>query len=71
MHPLTAKIAPKMLTDAVVSIPANANVTPKAKTIGHAVGDGSSTAFDPSSCVFIGDSTLLSSTLNARRHKPQ
>lgn len=59
MHPLTAKIAPKMLTAAVVTIPANTNATPRAKTIGHAVGDGSSTVFGPSSCVFIGTSTFV------------
>jgi hypothetical protein len=59
MHPLTAKIAPKMLTTAVVSIPANSNVIPKAKTIGHAVGAGSSTVVDASSFVFGGISKLI------------
>ena len=38
-----------MLTDAVVSIPANTNVMPKAKTIGHALGDGNSIA----ACYFL------------------
>jgi hypothetical protein len=57
-EPLTAKIAPKMLTEAVVSIPANTSVMPKAKTIGQAVGAGSSTVFD-SLLVFVGISKLI------------
>jgi hypothetical protein len=35
------KIAPRILTDALVTNPAKINVKPKARTIGHAVGAGS------------------------------
>jgi hypothetical protein len=40
MYPPTAKIAPRMLTEAVVSIPAKTKVMPKARAIGHVVGAG-------------------------------
>src|ERR1700685_1418399 len=42
IHPQTVKIAPMMLTGALVTRPANSNATPKAATIGQAVGAGSS-----------------------------
>ena len=45
MYPLTANIAPRTLTDAVVSKPAKTKVMPKARTIGQAVGAGSSNGF--------------------------
>src|ERR1700693_2529184 len=41
--PVSAKIAPRMLTEALVTNPANTNVKPNARTIGHAVGAGIST----------------------------
>jgi hypothetical protein len=59
MYPLTANIAPRMLTDAVVSIPANTKVMPNARTIGHAVGAGISTVSDASSGIFTGSSKLI------------
>jgi hypothetical protein len=40
MHPLTAKIAPRKLTDQLVTKPAKTKARPKAKVIGHAVGAG-------------------------------
>src|SRR5262245_32135149 len=43
MYPLTASIAPTTLTAAFVTRPATTSITPKAKTIGDAVGAGSST----------------------------
>jgi hypothetical protein len=43
----------------VVSIPEHTNVMPKDKTIGHAVGEGSSTTSDASSFVFAGISKLI------------
>jgi hypothetical protein len=48
MQPATVKIAPRMLTDALVTNPAKTNVKPKARTIGHAVGAGSS--IEPDRC---------------------
>ena len=43
MYPQTARIAPSTLTAAFVTMPAATSMTPKARTIGHAVGAGSST----------------------------
>ena len=40
MLPLTAKIAPRKLTDQLVTKPAKTKVSPKARMIGHAVGAG-------------------------------
>ena len=45
MHPLTAKIAPRKLTDQLVTKPAKTKARPKAKVIGHAVGAGISIVF--------------------------
>ena len=59
MYPQTVNIAPTMLTAEVVSIPANTSVMPKARTIGHAVGEGISMPSKASCCVFIGTSTLI------------
>ena len=44
-QPASVKIAPRMLTEALVTNPAKTNVRPKARTIGHAVGAGSSIVF--------------------------
>ena len=41
MHPMAARIEPRIVTPAVVTIPANTSEMPNAKTIGHAVGEGS------------------------------
>src|SRR5260370_8206259 len=41
-QPASVKIAPRMLTEALVTNPAKTNVRPKARVIGHAVGAGSS-----------------------------
>jgi hypothetical protein len=41
-HPMTVRIAPRILTVALVTSPANNKATPKAATIGHAVGAGNS-----------------------------
>src|ERR1700730_5313806 len=38
--PVSAKITPRMLTELLVTNPANTNVKPNARTIGHAVGAG-------------------------------
>jgi hypothetical protein len=43
MCPQTARIAPSTLTAAFVTMPAATSMTPKARTIGHAVGAGRST----------------------------
>jgi hypothetical protein len=51
-QPTTVKIAPKMLTVAVVTSPANNKATPKAATIGHAVGAGNSILPGASARVF-------------------
>jgi hypothetical protein len=59
MYPLAANIEPRMVTAAVVTIPAKTSVMPKAKTIGHAVCEGSSTLFDASPCSFAGNSELI------------
>ncbi len=40
MTPLTARIAPRRLTDELVTMPAKTRVKPKARMIGHAVGAG-------------------------------
>ena len=42
MQPATLRTRPSTLTEALVRSPANINVQPKARTIGHAVGAGSS-----------------------------
>src|SRR5580698_2790893 len=42
-HPTMTNIVPSRLTEALVTRPANNNVTPKARTIGQAVGAGSVT----------------------------
>src|SRR5689334_13319850 len=57
-YPVRANIAPRILTDTVVSIPANTRVMPNARTIGQAVGDGMVTAFGASSWLFVGSSTV-------------
>src|SRR5713226_9965951 len=41
-QPASVKIAPRMLTEALVTNPAKTNAIPKARMIGHAVGAGSS-----------------------------
>ncbi len=40
MHPLSARIAPRRLTDELVTKPAKTKVRPKARMIGQAVGAG-------------------------------
>jgi hypothetical protein len=40
IDPAAANIAPRTLTETLVTKPAKSNVTPKARTIGHAVGAG-------------------------------
>src|SRR5438309_1220548 len=44
-QPASVKIAPRMLTEVLVTNPAKTNVRPKARMIGHAVGAGSSIVF--------------------------
>ena len=61
-----ANIAPRTLTDAVVTIPANTSVMPNARTIGHAVGDGMASVFGASSCLFTGSSKLMSQSFSQR-----
>ena len=50
MYPQTARIAPRTLTAAFVTMPAATSMTPKARTIGHAVGAGSSTVSGGRGC---------------------
>jgi len=69
MYPLAANIEPRIVTPAVVTIPANTSVMPKAKTIGHAVGEGSSTEPDASPCIFAGSSELKFLLLLLALHK--
>src|SRR5260370_32143527 len=78
-QPATMKIATRMLTEALVTNPANTNVSPKARMIGHAVGAGSSIvrgACSPASRLSISDPIfqflLLSSNhVNDRKnHNP-
>jgi hypothetical protein len=59
MYAVTANIEPRMVTAAVVTIPANTSVMPNARTIGHAVGAGSSTVPNASPCLFGGSSELI------------
>jgi hypothetical protein len=43
MDPQRARIAPRTLTAAFVTMPAATSMTPRAMAIGHAVGAGSAT----------------------------
>src|ERR1700688_1203115 len=61
-QPAKAKIAPRMLTDALVTNPAKTNVRPNAKMMGHAVGAGSSIVSCTALPIF-GDSSSLSETI--------
>src|SRR6266853_447311 len=58
-QPAIARIAPRRLTAILVTSPANSSVKPKARTIGHAVGAGSSTVFINGS-TSRGDSSIIS-----------
>jgi len=45
MLPATLRTRPRALTEALVRSPANINVQPKARTMGHAVGAGISISY--------------------------
>jgi len=50
---VTANIAPRMLSHALVTIPAKSSATPNARTIGQAVGAGTFMAADALSRVSV------------------
>src|SRR5713226_1602590 len=60
-QPANVKIAPRMLTEALVTNPAKTNVRPKARMIGHVVGAGSS--IEPVAVVVRADSSCCSDAI--------
>src|SRR5262245_6184445 len=73
-YPQRARIAPKTLTAAFVSMPATTSMTPSARAIGQAVGAGSSTVSVVRCCasgyelMFQGRFLLTSDDVHDREH---